>query len=65
MEAKINAAKVIIMPAPDGLGVRTNATIAALCRMSGIKDIMVKCHGTPNPWAITMAFIKVMFLFRS
>jgi len=48
------------MPAPEGHGVRANATTGALCRMAGIQDIMIKCHGTPNPWAITDAFKKAL-----
>ena len=57
---KTQASKVIIMPAPEGHGVRANATAGALCRMAGIRDIMVKTHGTPNPWAIVEAFKKAL-----
>jgi len=60
MEAKTQASKVIIMPAPEGHGVRANATAGALCRMAGIRDIMVKTHGTPNPMAIVAAFQKAL-----
>lgn len=60
LEAKTQASKVIIMPAPEGHGVRANATAGALCRMAGIRDIMVKTHGTPNPWAIVEAFKKAL-----
>lgn len=28
--------------------------------MAGIQDIMIKTHGTPNPWAIVEAFKKAL-----
>jgi len=57
LEAKT---QVIVMPAPEGHGIRANATAGALCRMAGIKDVMIKTHGTPNPWAIVAAFKKAL-----
>jgi len=60
LEAKTQASKVIIIPAAEGTGLVANHTTAALCRMAGIKDIIIKTHGTPNPWAILMAFQKAL-----
>lgn len=58
LEAKTQASKVIIMPAPNGHGLRANETVKAVCRMAGIHDIMVKTHGTPSPWSIVAAMKK-------
>jgi len=60
VEAKTQASKVIIMPAPSGHGVRANKTAGALCRMAGITDVMIKTHGTPNPWSICAAMEKAL-----
>merc|ERR1712166_365808 len=60
VEAKTQASKVIIMPAPSGHGVRANKTTGALCRMAGITDIMIKTHGSPNPWSIVAAMEKAL-----
>merc|ERR1712195_12518 len=60
VEAKTQASKVIIMPAPAGHGVIANKTTGALCRMMGINDVMIKTHGTPNPWSIVAAMQKAL-----
>merc|ERR1711957_1008245 len=60
VEAKTQASKVIIMPAPAGHGVIANKTTGALCRMMGITDVMIKTHGTPNPWSIVAAMQKAL-----
>jgi len=65
VEAKTQASKVILMPAPSGHGVRANKTAGALCRMAGITDIMIKTHGTPNPWSICAAMEKALQKLRS
>lgn len=48
------------MPAPAGHGVIANKTAGALCRMVGINDVMIKTHGTPNPWSIVAAMQKAL-----
>jgi len=60
VEAKTQASKVIVMPAPAGHGVIANKTAGALCRMVGITDVMIKTHGTPNPWSIVAAMQKAL-----
>lgn len=65
VEAKTQASKVIIMPAPSGHGVRANKTTGALCRMAGLTDIMIKTHGSPNPWSICAAMEKALQQIKS
>ena len=57
---KDGAGKVLLRSAPSGTGIIAGGPIRAACEVVGIKDIVAKSLGSPNPINVLRACIKCL-----
>jgi small subunit ribosomal protein S5 len=48
IQVKFKSARVMLMPAIPGTGIKAGGSVRKVIELSGIKDIMGKCLGSPN-----------------
>jgi small subunit ribosomal protein S5 len=48
IQVKFKSAKVLLMPAIPGTGIKAGGSVRKVIELSGIRDIMGKCIGSPN-----------------
>jgi small subunit ribosomal protein S5 len=63
--AKFGASRVHIAPLPSGSGLKANATIAAVCRLAGIRDLRAKVLGSHSPHTTLRAVFEALDAVRS
>ena len=56
--SKDGAGKVLLRSAPSGTGIIAGGPIRAACEVAGIKDVVAKSLGSPNPLNVLRACIK-------
>lgn len=60
-EAKVGSVRIVIMPAPKGLGLVGSDTEKKMLRLAGIKDIWIKAYGqTSTRNNLAMAIFKAL-----
>lgn len=48
IQIKFKSARILLMPAVPGTGIKAGGSVRKVIELSGIKDIMGKCFGSPN-----------------
>lgn len=56
--ASHGAAKVLILPAPEGTGIIAGGAMRAVFEVAGVKNVVAKCIGTTNKVNVVRATIK-------
>jgi len=62
---KFKAGQVLLKPAHPGTGVIAGGTVAAICRLAGIEDVLSKALGTTNPLTLSRATLVGLTQLRS
>ncbi len=65
IEAKFEACKVALIPAPEGTGVIAGGAARAVLEMAGVKDIRTKTFGSANAINIAKATITALQLLKT
>ncbi len=58
MTARHGAAKVYMQPASQGTGIIAGGPMRAVFEVLGVRDVLAKCIGSPNPVNVVRATIK-------
>ena len=59
------AAKVILVPAGPGTGVIAGDAVRSVCETAGIRDILTKSFGSPNPVTLVKATFDALSKLRT
>ncbi|MFN2308186.1 MAG: 30S ribosomal protein S5 [Gammaproteobacteria bacterium] len=59
------AAKVYMQPASEGTGIIAGGAMRAVFEVLGVKDVLAKCIGTPNPINVVRATLEGLEQMRS
>ena len=62
---RFKAGHVLLKPAYPGTGVIAGGTVAAICRLAGIQDVLSKAIGTTNPLTLSRATLEGLTQLRS
>ncbi len=65
VKGRYGAAKVILVPAGPGTGVIAGAAVRAVCETAGIRDILTKSYGSPNPVTLVKATFDALSKLRT
>lgn len=60
IQVKYKSAKILLMPAIPGTGIKAGGSVRKVIELSGIKDIMGKCFGSPNKLNNSQAAIAAL-----
>lgn len=62
---RFKAGRILLKPAHPGTGVIAGVTVAAICRLAGIEDVLTKSIGTTNPLTLSRAALRGLSQLRS
>jgi len=65
VEGHFGAARVILVPATPGTGVKAGSSVRAVCEAAGIHDILTKSFGSTNPANLVKAALNALTSLRS
>ena len=63
--ARHGAAKVYMQPASEGTGIIAGGPMRAVFEVLGVRDVLAKCIGSPNPINVIRATVKGLADMRS
>jgi len=64
IKIKYKAARILLLPAVPGTGVKAGGTVRKVLELAGVKDIMSKCFGTKNKLNNTKATFEALKLLN-
>ncbi len=62
---RFGASKIIMVPASEGTGVIAGVHIRPLLELAGIRDLLTKSHGSPNPKNLVKAGVSGLKSLRT
>ncbi len=62
---RYGAARILLMPAPEGTGVIAGAAVRAVAESAGVRNILTKSYGSNNPINLVKATIQALMALRS
>lgn len=65
VEGFYSASKVRLLPASPGTGIIACPSVRAVCEQAGIKDILTKAYGSPNPVNLVKATLMALSELRT
>jgi len=65
VKGRFGAAKVILVPAGPGTGVIAGDAVRSVCETTGIRDILTKSYGSPNPVTLVKATFDALSKLRT
>ena len=65
VEGHHGASRVMLHPAPEGTGVIAGGPMRAIFDVMGIRNIVAKSHGSPNPYNMVRATLDALSKLRS
>lgn len=64
IKVKFKSARIMLMPAIPGTGIKAGGSVRKVIELSGVKDVMGKCFGSPNRLNNSKAAIKALKLLK-
>lgn len=65
VKGRFGAAHVLLVPAGSGTGIIAGAAIRSVCEVAGIRDILTKSLGSPNPVMVVKATFDALARLRT
>ena len=65
VEGHHGASRVMLHPAPEGIGVSAGGPMRAIFDVMGIRNIVAKSHGSSNPYNMVRATLDALSKLRS
>ncbi len=65
VEGRFGTARVVLIPASPGTGIKAGATVRAVVESAGITNILTKVRGSSNPINLLKATINALQLLRT
>ena len=60
IQSKYGASEVMLRPAVQGTGVKAGATVRAIMELAGLRDVLTKSMGNPNPINLAKATMTAL-----